>query len=147
MNKQGQDGTDAITSDSVDRVVPLLQDEVRVDKREILTGKVRIQTVAEALEERAEAVLQGERVEVTRIPVDRVVSEAPGVRTEGGVTIVPVLEEVLFVEKRLVLKEELHIRRTATTETVELPVTLRKQRAVIERVEPGAEFEPNEEIT
>jgi stress response protein YsnF len=79
--------------------------------------------------------------------VDRVVSEAPGVRTEGGVTIVPVLEEVLFVEKRLVLKEELHIRRTATTETVELPVTLRKQRAVIERVEPGAEFEPNEEIT
>jgi uncharacterized protein (TIGR02271 family) len=147
MNKQGQDGTDAITSDSVDRVVPLLQEEVRVDKREILTGKVRIQTVAEAFEEKAEAVLQGERVEVTRIPVDRVVSEAPGVRTEGGVTIVPVLEEVLFVEKRLVLKEELHIRRTATTETVELPVTLRKQRAVIERVEPGAEFEPNEEIT
>jgi len=147
MNKQGQDGTDAITSDSVDRVVPLLQEEVRVDKREILTGKVRIQTVAEAFEEKAEAVLQGERVEVTRIPVDRVVSEVPGVRTEGGVTIVPVLEEILFVEKRLVLKEELHIRRTATTETVELPVTLRKQRAVIERVEPGAEFEPNEEIT
>ena len=147
MNKQGQDGTDAITSDSVDRVVPLLQEEVRVDKREILTGKVRIQTVAEAFEEKAEAVLQGERVEVTRIPVDQVVSEAPAVRMEGDVTIVPVLEEVLFVEKRLVLKEELHIRRTATTETVELPVTLRKQRAVIERVEPGAEFEPNEEIT
>jgi hypothetical protein len=50
------------------------------------------------------------------------------------VTIVPVLEEVLFVEKRLVLKEELHIRRQATTETVEVPVTLRKQRAIVERV-------------
>jgi uncharacterized protein (TIGR02271 family) len=147
MNQQSRNGSDAISSDTLDHVVPLLQEEVRVDKREVLTGKVRIQTVAEAFEEKAEAVLQGERVEVTRIPVDRVVSEAPAVRTEGGVTIVPVLEEILFVEKRLVLKEELHIRRTATTETVELPVTLRKQRAVIERVEPGAEFEPNEEIT
>lgn len=147
MNQQNQDGTDAIPSDTVNHVVPLLQEEVRVDKREVLTGKVRIQTVAEAFEEKAEAVLQGERVEVTRIPVDRVVDEAPAIRTEAGVTIVPVLEEVLFVEKRLVLKEELHIRRTATTETVEVPVTLRKQRAVIERVEPGATLETNEENT
>jgi stress response protein YsnF len=77
--------------------------------------------------------------------VDRVVSEAPAVRTEGDVTIVPVLEEVLFVEKRLVLKEELHIRRTATTETVEVPVTLRRQRAVIERVDAGASPDTNEE--
>jgi stress response protein YsnF len=56
------------------------------------------------------------------------------VRTEGDVVIVPVLEEVLVVEKRLVLKEELHIRRDATRENVEVPVTLRKQRAVIERL-------------
>lgn len=145
MNQQSSDGSDALSSDPVEHFIPLLQEEVRVDKREVLTGKVRIQTVAEAFEEKAEAVLQGERVEVTRIPVDRVVDEAPAVRTEGGVTIVPVLEEVLFVEKRLVLKEELHIRRTATTETVEVPVTLRRQRAVIERVDAGANFDKNEE--
>jgi uncharacterized protein (TIGR02271 family) len=145
MNQQSHDGSDAVSSAPVEHVVPLLQEEVRVDKREVLTGKVRIQTVAEAFEEKAEAVLQGERVEVTRIPVDRVVSEAPAVRTEGDVTIVPVLEEVLFVEKRLVLKEELHIRRTATTETVEVPVTLRRQRAVIERVDAGASPDTNEE--
>jgi stress response protein YsnF len=47
-----------------------------------------------------------------------------------------VLEEVLVVEKRLVLKEELHIRRRVETETVEVPVTLRKQRAVVEREAP-----------
>jgi len=62
------------------------------------------------------------------------VDEAPAVRTENGVMIVPVLEEVLFVEKRLVLKEEIHIRRQRTTETVEMPVTLRKQRAVVEHL-------------
>ena len=61
---------------------------------------------------------------------------APQIRTEGDVTIVPVLEEVLVVEKRLVLKEELHIRRRIITETVEVPVTLHKQRAIVERVDP-----------
>jgi stress response protein YsnF len=64
------------------------------------------------------------------------VETAPGIRTEGDVTIVPVLEEVLVVEKRLLLKEELHIRRGVETETVEVPVTLRKQRAVVEREAP-----------
>ena len=48
-------------------------------------------------------------------------------------TIVPVLEEVLIVEKRLVLKEELRIRRSRSQETEEIPVRLRKQRAVVER--------------
>ncbi|MGN6488453.1 MAG: DUF2382 domain-containing protein, partial [Devosia sp.] len=48
----------------------------------------------------------------------------------------PVLEEVLVVEKRLVLKEELRLKRRVTTERVEVPVTLRKQRAVTERLDP-----------
>ena len=50
--------------------------------------------------------------------------------------IVPVLEEVLVVQKQLVLKEELHIRRRVETEAVEVPVSLRKQRAIVERVAP-----------
>src|SRR5215218_7075058 len=36
----------------------------------------------------------------------------------------------------MVLKEELLIRRRATSETFEVPVTLRKQRAVVERIDP-----------
>ena len=54
-------------------------------------------------------------------------------------TIVPVVEEVLFVEKRLVLKEEMHIRRDVKTETVAVPVSLRKQEAVVERVAPQSQ--------
>jgi stress response protein YsnF len=49
-----------------------------------------------------------------------------------GVTIIPVLEEVLVVEKRLVLKREIRIRKRSS-ETVEIPVSLRKQRAEVER--------------
>jgi hypothetical protein len=37
------------------------------------------------------------------------------------------------VEKRLVLKEELQITRRLTTESVEIPVSVKKQKAVISR--------------
>jgi stress response protein YsnF len=46
-----------------------------------------------------------------RAAMGRMVETAPEIRTESDVTILPVVEEVLVVEKRLVLKEELHIRR------------------------------------
>jgi stress response protein YsnF len=120
---------------SDEAVLPLKEETLRVEKRVVATGKVLVRTVADTVEELAEAELEGEEIEVTRVPVGRVVTQAPETRTEDGLTIVPVLEEVLYVEKQLVLKEELHIRRKISTETVSVPVSLRKQRAVVERVE------------
>ena len=121
-------------------VIPLIEEELHLEKRSVASGKVRVRTLTEVTEEVARATLDGESVEVTRVPVGREVNTAPSVRTEGDVVIVPVLEEILVVEKRLVLKEELHIRRQATQETVEVPVTLRKQRGVVERL--SAEGQP-----
>jgi uncharacterized protein (TIGR02271 family) len=120
-------------------LIPIVEEEVRVDKREVVTGRVRIRTIVETLEETARASLDGETVEVQRVPIDRVVDVAPQVRNEGDVTVIPVVEEVVVVEKRLVLKEELHIRRHRTTESVEIPVTLRKQRAIVERLPPDGD--------
>ena len=144
MVRQSKNGADEFSAAAEAEVVPLVEEEARIGKRQVSTGKVRIRTAVESIEELAHADLRGETVEVTRVPVDRIVDEPPPTRTEDGVTIIPVLEEVLFVEKRLVLKEELHIRRQATTETVEVPVTLRKQRAIVERV-AGEEFNNSEE--
>jgi stress response protein YsnF len=119
--------------------IPIVEEELKLEKREVVTGRVRVRTVVEVVEEMAQASLDEETVEVTRVPVDRVVDEAPGIRTEKDVTIVPILEEVLVVEKRLVLKEELHIRRQTRSEEVQVPVQLRKQRAVVERLPAGGE--------
>ncbi len=119
-----------------EEVIPLVEETATVGKRQVVTGHVRVQTVTDTVEELARADVQRETVEVTRVPIDRMVETAPEVRTEGDVTILPVVEEVLVVEKRLLLKEELHIRRRVETETVEVPVSLRKQRAVVEREAP-----------
>jgi len=51
----------------------------------------------------------------------------------------------MVIEKRLILKEELHIRRCTSAEQVRVPVSLRKQRAVIERIAADAHPTPTEE--
>jgi uncharacterized protein (TIGR02271 family) len=129
------------TSSEVE-VIALAEEEVRLDKRMVTTGKVRVRTIVDVETELAKATLDGETVDITRVPIDRIVDQAPGIRVEDNVTIIPVLEEILIVEKRLVLKEEVHIRKLATTEDVEIPVELRKQHAVIERL-PADEDDTN----
>jgi stress response protein YsnF len=74
-------------------------------------------------------------VEVERVPVDRPVDAMPSIRQEGEVTIIPVVEEVLKVERCLVLKEEVHIRRVKTTERHQEQVTLRKQEVLVSRTQ------------
>ena len=114
-------------------VLPIIEETATLSKREVVTDRVRVRTRTSTQEELVSAALERTDVEVTRVPVDREIEMAPPVRTQGDVTIIPVVEEILVVEKRLVLREEIHIRQTATTETVEVPVTLRKQEAVIDQ--------------
>ena len=110
----------------------IVEEELRVEKRQVATGRVTVRTTTEISEEVARATLEGETVEVTRVPVNREIDVAPSIRTEGDMTIIPVVEEVVVIEKRLVLKEEIHLRRTVTREDVAVPVKLRKQRVTVE---------------
>ena len=120
-------------------VLELLEDTLTVSKRRRATGRVRIATHTETTEAHAEAEVDRYRVEVTRVPVGRVVDEAPSARAEGDTTIIPVVEERYVVVKQLVLVEELRIRHVVERETVSEPVTLRRQRAVVERLDRDGE--------
>jgi stress response protein YsnF len=114
--------------------VQLLEERANIDKRTVTKGKVRIVTHTETAEELVRAVLEGEEADVVTVELDQTVTGLPPrIRTEDGLTIIPVLDEVLVVEKRLVLKREIRTRMRATSETVEIPVNLRKQRATVER--------------
>lgn len=81
--------------------------------------------------ETVDADLASETVDIERVRVGAVVEVAPNVRQEGNVTIYPVLEEI-FV-KKLVLREEVQVTRTRRTTPFEETVTLRRQKAVVER--------------
>ena len=124
------------TRSEQDLSVPIMAETAHVDRRLVESGRVRVTTRTETVEDLVSARLSSQDYDVTRVAVGRELAgePVPVTRQEGDVTIVPVLEEVLVVEKRLVLKEELHIRRRITTDDVEVPITLRRQRAVVERV-------------
>jgi uncharacterized protein (TIGR02271 family) len=135
---QSLDHLDAQMSASVrdDRqtVIPVFEEELSVDKRVVETARVSVSRVTHSHEQLVDELLQHEKVEVERVPVDRQVEAMPSIRQEGDVTIIPVVEEVLVVERRLVLKEEVHIRRIKQTERHQEMVTLRRQEAQVSRV-------------
>ncbi|WP_205598213.1 DUF2382 domain-containing protein [Caulobacter sp. 17J65-9] len=114
-------------------ILPLVEERVVVSKRPVETGRVRVRTRVRTRDVNIEADLAREDVEVERVPVDRDVDQPPQVRMEGDVLVVPVVEEVVVVEKRLRLKEEIRIRRRRRVEHTLTPVTLRRTEAEIQR--------------
>lgn len=115
-------------------VIPLAAEQIAVDKRVVETGTMRVVKTVSEVEEVVNVPLISDQADVQRVAVNRVLDVAPEVRREGDTLIVPLLEEVLVVEKRLMLREELHIRmkREETQHTQQ--VTLRREDVQIERV-------------
>ena len=94
---------------------------------------VRAATMTSAREERVEEDLEQVQVFVERFAVGRVVDAVPPVRVEGDVTIMSVVEEELVLVRRLVLKEEVHLRTVRTVSHHAETITLRQQDVVITR--------------
>ena len=115
-------------------VIPIVEERLKTAKVKVETGRVRVGTVIDERQEIVRDRLIRDQVEVHRVPRGVEVSEAPTVREdEDGTTIIPVVEEVLIVTKKLMLVEEIHLRRSSSAEDYQQPVTVRVQRAVIER--------------
>ena len=92
-------------------VVPVVVEELEVQKRVVETGKVRITKVVRERETLVDEPLLRDNVAISRLPMERVVEGPIPVREDNGTTIISVVEEVLIVEKRWMLREEIHIRK------------------------------------
>jgi uncharacterized protein (TIGR02271 family) len=114
-------------------VVPLFREEASLGRQRVITGRVQVSTVSHWHEEVVDAFLTHESVEIERTPLNRFVDCVPPVRQEGDTIIIPVVEEELIVERRLVLKEEVRVRRVSTTEKHQERVQLRRQELVVTR--------------
>ena len=119
--------------------IPLHVEEVSVSRREIKTADIQIALVTETRQQLIGEELTRVRVEVERVPIGRTIEVVPSISQEGDTTIIPVVEEIVVVERRLVLKEEVRIRRVSTTEQHQEKVVLREQEAVITREEADSQ--------
>ena len=131
----GRDGTPVVKP----AVIPVIQERAVVKKRTVETGRVRIRKDVREYEEHIDIPHVHEEVRVERVPVDQFVEEAPQVRTEGDVTIIPILEERYVLEKRLVLVEELHVRRERHETHRPEVVKVLKEEVEVDRLPAGGD--------
>ena len=116
-------------------LIPIVEEEIVTGAHPVKTGSVRVDKRVEKHVRKIDMPLLHEEVEVKRVPVNRVVTVAPQVRTEGDTTIVPIVEEELVVTKRLLLKEELHLTRRRTRNRYVRDVELQRETAEVRRLD------------
>src|SRR4051812_37594004 len=87
-------------------VVPVVHEEARFATRQVETGRVRVRKLVREEEEPFDEPLAREEVTVERVRVECFVDGPQPTRREGDAVVIPIVEEVLVVEKRLMLKEE-----------------------------------------
>jgi stress response protein YsnF len=130
-------------------VVPVVSEELHADAVPVVTGGVRVTKRVHTHDELLEQELRKSHVEVKRVATNRVVDGPQPVQRAGNVLIVPVVSEILRVEKQWVVTEEIHITQTEERETVQQTVPVSREEARVERldesgnpvstVEPAAE--------
>ena len=119
--------------------IPLHEEEVSLSRREIKKANVEIALITGMREQLIDEELTHVRVEIERVPIGLPIEVVPPVSHERDITIFPVVAEIVVVERRLVLKEEVRVRRVSTKEQHQETLVLRQQEAVVTREEPDSQ--------
>ncbi len=95
--------------------LPIYSEDLKLSVNKVETGKgVRVSKAVGEHPFLVEENLRQESFTVKHILIDQIlaIKDAPVCRYEGSTYIVPVFKEVLVVEKRLHLTEEIHVIKT-----------------------------------
>lgn len=110
-----------------------------MEARPVERGSVRVTKRVVGADDVVEKELRKERVEVERIKVDRPVDGPQEPYRSGDTLIVPVMAQMLHVEKRWVVTEEIHITKHQERETARQTVTVGHEEAKVERLNKAGE--------
>ncbi len=119
------------------QVIPVIHEQIDIGKR-VVNEQVRIYTTVRERPEQVNVELEDVEVSVEHVPVGRMLEGKAEMRTEGDVTIIPVVEERVVVTKQLYLKEEVHVTRKRVARTQTETVTLREEEVRVERTPTSA---------
>jgi len=116
-------------------VIPVVAEELQVGRQVVETGRVRVTKVVHEDQETVDQPTVTEEVVVERVPVNQFVEAAPAPRQEGETLVLPVLEEVVVVQRKLLLKEEVRVTKRRTESRQPQTVSVRREEVKIERIE------------
>lgn len=127
-----------------EQILPVVSEQVEVERRARPIARVRVRKTTRVDDATVDLASAKEDVSVERVPIGRIVDVPPQIRTEGDTTIVPVVEETVVVQKRLLLREEIRITKRRSEETRRVTVPLRRQQVDIQRELASDELERRE---
>jgi uncharacterized protein (TIGR02271 family) len=120
--------------------IPVVEERLRVGKREVEHGRVRIRSYVVETPVQEQVTLREERVEVERRPVDRPLADADQAAfRERTIEATETAEEVV-VAKETRVKEELVVRKTADERTETVSDKVRSTEVEVDddrRIAPG----------
>lgn len=114
-------------------VIPVIQEEAHIATQATERGRVRITKRVHTQEETVDTPLRQERVQVERVPVEQIVESPVAMHYDGDTLVIPVIEEVLVVEKRLLLKEEVRVTKYVGETQHQETITVRQEEVAVER--------------
>lgn len=117
-------------------VIPVIEEQIVVDKEIVETGKVIIRKTVIQEQANIDIPIFQEGYHVERRPgYPELLQEPPPIRHEGEHMIIPVVREVLVIEKRYEVIEEVHLVKTTTEVPYPQQVTLLREEVSVERKE------------
>ena len=114
-------------------VIPVVEEEAHLEKRLVERNRTRITKQVHTEEETIETPLRQERVQVERVPVERIIDSPVTSHYDGDTLVIPVMEEVLIIKKKLFLKEEVRVTKYVGEIEHQETVTQRKEAVTVER--------------
>ena len=124
----GLTGTEGRLSDRGEEVIPVVEERLRVGKRDVSHGRVRIRSYVVETPVEEQVTLREERVAVERRPVDRALGDAEQAFQERTIEAEERREEAV-VSKEARVKEELVVRKEAEQRTETVSDTVRRPRS------------------
>lgn len=144
---KSSEGAAAPLTGSVDRasaeregVIPLAEEELRVGKRDVSRGRVKVRSYVVETPVEESVRLREEEVHLERRPVDRVLGDADADRLfeERSIEVEERGEEAL-VEKRARVREEVAVGKTVEERTETVHDTVRRTEVEIEDERSGSD--------
>lgn len=114
-----------------DEVIPIVQEELRVGKRDVNNGRVRVRSYVTETPVNDSVSLRDENVEVTRRSVDRPVSDADRAFVDRTIEAEEHREEAVISKDTRVV-EEISLRKTTDQRTETVSDSVRKTEVEIE---------------
>jgi hypothetical protein len=97
------------------------------------SSTVCVETVTRTRDHHIDESFFHTRVEVEHVPIGRPVAAVRPTREEGDTTILSVFEEIIFIERRLILKEKVHTCRVHVAQRYQDAVAVRELTVEISR--------------